>query len=115
MRELDKKFYKALIFFDRYSKDELNKIKINDPRNYEENVPKNIENDLFNLEYIDPSGTREYVLMPKGQEELRKLDEVNANEEQMKVNKWAIIISSFAIILAIISLLIDYSSAMGWI
>ena len=102
MRELDKKFHKALIFCDEHTKSELDNFRENKTEYYNERMPIDIENDLVNLEYIniDPDLNKNYILMPKGQEELRKLDDI-------KWNRRAIIISVIAAFIAGLTLFLN--------
>jgi len=102
MRELDKKFYKALIFFDENTKARLNRLKNEELANYRRHVAEDVENDLYDLGYInpDPKSNRIYALTPQGQKELRVLDKIVSNKK-------AIIISIVAIIIAGISIIVN--------
>ncbi len=102
MRELDKKFYKALIIFDKETKARLDRLKNENLVLYREHVAEDIENDLYELGYVDPDPkkNRTYALTPMGQKELRVLD-------QILINKKSIIISIIALFIAGISIIVN--------
>ena len=85
MRELDKKFYKALIFFDENTKARLNRLKNEELDTYRRHIAEDIENDLYDLGYInpDPKSNRIYALTPEGQKELRVLDKILTDKKQL--------------------------------
>ncbi len=103
MRKLDKKYHKALKFFDKHTKAELNRLRQEKLNAYRKHVAEDIEPDLYDLGYIDPDpeNNRTYALTPKGQLELRVLD-------QIITNKKAIIISILALFIAIISIIVKF-------
>jgi hypothetical protein len=102
MRLLDKKYRKALILFDKETKTKLARLKGEELQKYRKYVDEDIEKDLFELGYIDPdpNNNRSYALTPKGQSELRVLD-------GLVYNKYAIYISLMAIIIAILSVVVQ--------
>jgi hypothetical protein len=102
MRNLDKKYHKALKFFDKHTKSKLIRLKQEEPEKYRKYVVEDIELDLVNIGYIDtnPENNSTYALTPKGQAELRVLD-------GLITNKTAVIISIVALLIAVLSIIID--------
>jgi hypothetical protein len=103
MRKLDKKYHKALKFFDKHTKSKVDRIKQEDIQKYRKYVVEDIESDLEEEKFIDtdPMSFRKYALTQKGKEELRVLDE-------MITNKKTLIISIIALFVATISIIIEF-------
>jgi len=104
MNESDKNLYKALKYFADYSRAKVKSRKEEQPTEYTDNVPADVEITLSKFEYIALSSDTKYIITQKGLQQLRDL-------EQIKYRDTIIWISVLSLGISILS----FAYAKGWL
>ena len=98
MNELDKSFYIALRFLADNTRAKIKTMEEDKLKDYDNNVPKDVEVTLTQFDYIDLKGNTKYVITQKGLQQLRDLEIVRHRD-------LTLIMSVIALIISIISFL----------
>lgn len=104
MNELDKSFYIALKFLANNTRARIKTMEEDKLKDYDNNVPKDVESTLTQFDYIDLKGNTKYIITQKGLQQLRDL-------EIIKHRDLTIYISVVALIISIIS----FMFSQGWV
>ncbi len=101
MNRFDKGIYKALNYFANNELVEINKLRKDDINEYSKIIPSHIETHIFENKYIDADNRLKLGITPIGLEQLRTLEGIKFNQKTF----W---ISISALIISIITFIINY-------
>ena len=101
MNKFDKRLIKALSFFANNNLQKINQLRKKNNKKYTKKIPKNIEEYLFENNYLDADNRRKMGITPIGLEQLRTLESVKLNQKTF----W---LSITALIISLITFLIQY-------
>lgn len=116
MNNLDRRVYKALIFFSNRTLNEVLKLKEDDSGKYNKKVPKGIEDSIHREGYISlkkygDTRDEDSAITTKGIEQLRILKDVKNKEKSIWISVIAVVISLLALGIS----LVPFAKSMGWI
>src|SRR3989338_3799280 len=101
MNRFDKDIFKALNYFANNELTDINKLRKNNFEKYSSIIPEHIETHIFENKYIDGDSRLRMGITPIGLEQLRTLEGIKLNQKTF----W---ISIVAIIISIITFIINY-------
>ena len=96
MNNLDSMLYKALKFFDTYSRTKIDNINENDNKKfYRKYVPEDVETTLIAWKYIDLKGNSRFIITQNGLEQLRQLKSIRNKDLTLAAAVIALLISIY--------------------
>jgi len=101
MNRFDKDIFKALNYFANTELVEINKLRKDGPKEYKKRIPNHIETHIFENKYVDGDTRLKMGITPVGLEQLRTLEGIKLNQKTF----W---ISITALIISIITFIINY-------
>ena len=104
MNKLDESMYVALRFLANNTRAEIKVMNEQHLKEYEKNVPNDVESTLKQFEYIDLQGNAKFIITQKGLQQLRELEIIRHRD-------LTIYISIIALLISIIS----FAVSRGWI